>query len=171
MASTVRIRLKGIDVLQRKLNALGLRARSALRDAVNESALRIQRNARRACPVDTGRLKTSINIDFFRGGLAAEVGTDVFYAPFIEFGTGPLGEQTNTQGLPDGYTHGPRYFPPSGELAGWSKRVSGPPPFLAARAIFEKGGSEARPFLGPAFEDERPKFEKRVREKVKGVLG
>lgn len=51
--------------------------------------IRVQATAKRLCPVDTGRLRASITESLQRdiGGLVEVIGTDVEYAPFVEFGT------------------------------------------------------------------------------------
>lgn len=51
--------------------------------------LRVQSKARSLCPVDTGRLRSSIVVRKGRDGRGffVEVGTNVKYAPFVEFGT------------------------------------------------------------------------------------
>jgi HK97 gp10 family phage protein len=58
--------------------------------AVNIAMLEIWRDARETAPVDTGNLANSIIPDGpFAKGLEAYgyVGTNVTYAPFVEFGT------------------------------------------------------------------------------------
>lgn len=55
--------------------------------AIYASAFRIQAQARRNAPVDTGRLRSSIFVRFLAGGQSAEVGTDVHYAKYQEYGT------------------------------------------------------------------------------------
>lgn len=53
-------------------------------------ALSIQNAARRYSPVDTGRLRSSIQASALkrdRRGSYVEVGTNVEYAPYVEFGT------------------------------------------------------------------------------------
>lgn len=52
---------------------------------INKTAYKIERDAKSICPVDTGRLKGSITTN--TGHLEAEVGTNVEYAKFVEFGT------------------------------------------------------------------------------------
>lgn len=52
---------------------------------INKTAYKIERDAKQLCPVDTGRLKGSITTN--PGHLEAEVGTNVEYAGFVEFGT------------------------------------------------------------------------------------
>lgn len=51
--------------------------------------LRVQATARSLCPVDTGRLRSSIVMRKGRDGMGfyVEVGTNVSYAAFVEFGT------------------------------------------------------------------------------------
>lgn len=52
-------------------------------------ALRVERRAKQLAPVDTGRLRSSIEHDVGRDsrGLVARIGTDVTYAIYLEFGT------------------------------------------------------------------------------------
>ncbi len=69
--------------------AAGFEAEAAT--LVAKTAFAIEADAKRLCPVDTGRLKVSIHPRFSRGGLTAVVGTNVLYAPFVEYGTGRRG--------------------------------------------------------------------------------
>lgn len=112
--------------------------RQAFKDVVADSAMRIEQNAKGNCPVDTGRLRSDIKIRFTKEGLAAYIGTDVFYAPFVEFGTGRRGAASNVQVPPEvTYVYGPR------------------------------PGQPARPFLFPALEAERPTFEQNTKNVLK----
>ena len=57
---------------------------------VQRRALKVERAAKRLCPVDTGRLRGSITHDEPRAipdGLAVRIGTDVEYAAYVELGT------------------------------------------------------------------------------------
>jgi HK97 gp10 family phage protein len=51
--------------------------------------LRVESGAKRLCPVDTGRLRSSIThaVEQDEQGLVGRIGTDVDYAPFVELGT------------------------------------------------------------------------------------
>lgn len=51
--------------------------------------LHVQNVARALCPVDTGRLRSSIMATRGQDGMGpwVEVGTNVYYAAFVEFGT------------------------------------------------------------------------------------
>lgn len=55
--------------------------------------LSVQSKARSLCPVDTGRLRSSIIMTRGRdsGGFYVEIGTNVKYAPHVEFGTTRMG--------------------------------------------------------------------------------
>lgn len=60
-----------------------------LNDAVRNTAFKIEASAKRAAPVDTGRLRGSITTKFKSSNTnpEAEVGTNVEYAPYVEYGT------------------------------------------------------------------------------------
>jgi hypothetical protein len=55
--------------------------------------IRVQARARQLCPVDTGRLRASINVEITtsHNRLACRVGTNVKYAMMIHNGTGIYG--------------------------------------------------------------------------------
>lgn len=52
-------------------------------------ALRVHRRAKQLAPVDTGRLRSSVEYEVGRDsrGLVARISTDVHYAIYLEFGT------------------------------------------------------------------------------------
>lgn len=58
-------------------------------DLVEESAYKVEGDAKRNAPVDTGRLKGSIDTEVNRNksSIHTEVGTDVEYADSVEYGT------------------------------------------------------------------------------------
>lgn len=58
-------------------------------------ALRVETAAKRACPVDTGRLRSSITQRLANDaqGLLAVIGTNVTYAPYVELGTRRMAPQ------------------------------------------------------------------------------
>ena len=56
-----------------------------LQQNIEKAALTVERKAKQNCPVDTGKLRASITTEV--GKLEAEVGTNVEYAPYVEFGT------------------------------------------------------------------------------------
>lgn len=54
-----------------------------------KKAARVETRAKQLCAVDTGRLRNSIffTLDKDGRGLYADIGTNVSYAPYVEFGT------------------------------------------------------------------------------------
>ena len=58
-------------------------------------AIKVEAAAKRLCPVDTGRLRSSITWQLQQDarGLMAVVGTNVDYAPHVEFGTSRMRAQ------------------------------------------------------------------------------
>ena len=65
--------------------------------ALDDTADAISLAAQRIVPVDTGRLRSSINVR--REYLAKTIGTNVEYAAFVEFGT-PIGTGENCGPMP-----------------------------------------------------------------------
>jgi HK97 gp10 family phage protein len=58
-------------------------------------AVKVETSAKRLCPVDTGRLRSSITWELGHDdiGLLAIIGTNVEYAPYVEFGTSRMRAQ------------------------------------------------------------------------------
>jgi hypothetical protein len=178
MKYPVKAELVGADELKREFGALEFRARAVARDVINASSLRIMNRAKQLCVVDQGRLRASIAHSTYNDGLTAEVSTNVGYAAFIEFGTGPRGRQGHLFGgpLPPGYMHGGPGKPvPLDIILQWMRRHGIRPrgasrsgkgyaaaerglAFVIARAI-NRRGQAARPFMFPAYFEEVPKFE------------
>lgn len=54
-----------------------------------KAVISVERSAKRLCPVDTGRLRSSITHELGHQGtvLVGRVGTNVEYAPYVELGT------------------------------------------------------------------------------------
>jgi HK97 gp10 family phage protein len=62
---------------------------SAVGKYVAKLTVRVDRGAKRLAPVDTGRLRSSITWEMGQEGtvIVGRVGTNVHYAPYLEFGT------------------------------------------------------------------------------------
>ena len=180
-----RTKIIGLNKLKGQFNIMfNHRLPRQLSRAVKTSALNIEKNAKIKAPSGVGGLlKASINTSYDNRGLSAVVGSTLDYAKFMEYGTAVLGRQTNKQALPPGYVHGQKHSPSSRHLLLWVTRkfnVKGSKArwiaFKVARAIAGQGtkkkhppGLRARPFLGPAFDIEEPKFLRRVRALVRGL--
>jgi len=96
-AIRVTAEVKNINKLTAKLKQLDRRTRGAvLAEAVLDGAFINEREAKRLCPVDTGNLKNSIRsevIEQHHHYAIAETGTNVEYAPHVEFGTEEMAAQ------------------------------------------------------------------------------
>lgn len=69
------------DVVDKHLDGI----RKAVNEALQGAGIECQAEAKRHCPVDTGRLRSSI-LYYSPKELEVKVGTNVFYSQFIEFG-------------------------------------------------------------------------------------
>lgn len=135
--------------VKRALAKLERRIPLAAKQEVATSALNIRLGAMQRCPVDMGKLRASIGIEYVRGGLGAEIGTfevsdktETKYAPYVEFGTKPH------------------------EIVPKTKRALFWPGALHPVASVQHPGTKARPFLFPAWEEERPKLLTRIAERL-----
>lgn len=102
--------------------------------ALTRAAILVQNEARRLCPVDTGRLRASINFSITGGdaqSLVCRVGTNVEYALWVERGTGVYGP------------HGTPVVPTHASHLVFT---------VGGRKVFVQSvkGQEAHPFLVPA---------------------
>lgn len=86
----VRITLDRVGLFKLLRSPTGVVGRDAFR-----RGLRVRNVARRLAPVDTGRLKNSIQVEMKRGirGLKVDVGTSLKYAKFQHDGTGIHGNR------------------------------------------------------------------------------
>jgi len=82
--------IEGERELRRRLTQITPRVRDDIEQALIKSALFVERDAKINSPVDTGRLRASLSHvenDFGSDNPSVEIGTNVEYAPAIEFGT------------------------------------------------------------------------------------
>jgi HK97 gp10 family phage protein len=138
----LKVDILGKDEIKRGINEYGKRVGDKLKKATQKHALNIAKSAKQnlnalvyATPESpsyrrTGLLRSSIQPRFLRNGWSVEVYTNVFYAPFVEFGTGQRGQATipGDVPLPVGWVYG------------------------------TVNGMAARPFLYPAWDAERQAF-------------
>ena len=91
---------------------------------ITDSTMKLWREIALRTPVDTGRLRSSIGPRFMDDGLTGEVGTNVKYAPHVEFGTRP-------------------HWPPLSALQPWARRHGFPKgkrgAAIVARVISRRG--------------------------------
>lgn len=160
MANDSTTRAIGVREVQEKIAWLRKAAPQSTRNGVNEFAINVQaaakQNITKAPAVDTGRLRASIKIETYSDGFAKRVGSDVKYAGAVENGSRP-------------------HFPPIQPIKEWCRRHGLPESAAYAIALkISRKGTAAKPFLVPAYEQERPKFEKLIRDewaKLSSQLG
>jgi hypothetical protein len=176
MPNGLTIKLHGIEKFRAQLAVLNQNVADAAMAAITEMTLEMETKAKGNVPVDMGQLRASIRTRFYKAPrLAGFVECTASYAPFIEYGTGPLGQQsvTGKGPLPPGYQpSSSRKAPPIDVIEAWVKRKGLTIPgtkgggqrqlaFLIARHI-GKYGSLAHPFMYPAYLDMRPQFKTRL---------
>ena len=72
----------------KSLNQYDEHVKNGLKDAVKQCAFAIERDAKKNCPGDTGRLRASITTDTTKiDDYEATVGTNIEYATHVEYGT------------------------------------------------------------------------------------
>jgi phage gpG-like protein len=93
------VKISGNQAIINRLRELSSQAVSVVADEVEATTMDIHRDAVARVPVDTGRLKGSLTPVVLKQGekVTGEVGTNVEYAPYVEFGTG--GKVNIPQGL------------------------------------------------------------------------
>lgn len=90
--------VRGVDNLLRKLNQLGGNTQKALETGILQAAKKVQADAKRLAPVSENgvRLRDSIqaSVEKVQGQPVGTISTNLYYAPYVEFGTGQRGEES-----------------------------------------------------------------------------
>ena len=111
MADKVTVRIEGIEKTISNLKSWQVIKTEATKTALKETGFKTEGDAKRNCPVDTGRLRASLSTNWAgsplsygrtsakakmndgvgrpmgKPGLVVAVGTNVEYAPYVHFGT------------------------------------------------------------------------------------
>lgn len=98
--------------------------------------------AKDLCPVDTGNLRNSISHIVDESGPAAYIGTNIEYAPYVEFGTGAYAEGGGGRPTPWVYQDDKGNWH-------WTK------------------GNPAQPFLAPAVKDHVQTYRNIIEDELK----
>lgn len=98
--------VEGLDKLLATLSGLGGNIKESSRKGLERGAKKIQKNAKLLAPVDTGHLRNSIKTksETTQEGAEAQVYTNLEYAPYVEFGTGQKGSESNID-RPEGISY------------------------------------------------------------------
>lgn len=87
--------IKGLDNLMKKLNNLGGNSHKSLKVGIRKANKMAQREAKLLAPEgDSGLLRNSITetVEERNGVITGKVSTNLYYGPYVEFGTGQRGE-------------------------------------------------------------------------------
>lgn len=137
--------VKGLASLRRKLGILTDEERRVAAIEVKRGLVNIESGAKQRVKVDQGELRNSITHLTTNGGLSGVAGTNKVHGPPTEFGRRP------------------GVMPPVEPIRRWAKRkgIDEDAAFAIALKIAREGTPPA-PFLFPSFEEERPKFLRRL---------
>lgn len=171
--------IENVDRLVKKLSKLDSSIQQdIMMETVRQCDKQVQKKARLSVPYNSNNLRRSILIkEEVKGDkIVGSVYTNLEYAPYVEFGTGPVG-QKNHQGISPEVT--PKYrqtgwgIPASkvskkdAEKYGWEKRI------YKGKEYYMTYGQPAQPFLYPALKDQEKglkKFAKNhVAKKIKEI--
>jgi HK97 gp10 family phage protein len=133
------VTIKGMDRLLSELDAFGANIPRALGVAGRKAMVEaIEKPAKKACPVDNGRLRASINTVAQIGASGANIqtGTNVFYGVYVEYGTGIYAVNGNGRKTPWAYVYTGKKGPQGVRITRGQK----PHPFLG-RAVEFYGSS------------------------------
>ena len=135
MSLQIKIKMSGLERVIRLSTRAFDAIYSDLADINISSATRILGKAKEFAPVDTGRLRASLNIQVKEGGLHVQVGTNVRYAKPVEFGSRP-------------------HFPPRAPIKLWTRRRKPGYSYMGILWGIANRGIKAQPFLRPAIAEE-----------------
>ena len=133
--------IENLDKLLTKLENLKT---VSVEQAVNEACILVENDAKKRCPVDTGELRMSITHEIeetSENRTIGAVGTNLEYAPYVEFGTGIFSSLGN--GRQDRWS----YKDAKGE---WHSTI----------------GQQPQPYLHPALDDNREEVKKLIQKKI-----
>lgn len=166
------VNLQGIKEVENALKNLDVSVKKDLSNEINASALKIQSDAKRLAPVNFGQLRNGIKLEKDTD-LTFSVNSYASYSPYVEFGTGgkvsvPADFQAYAQTFKGG--KGGKFKDMVEALTLWVKRKgigNGKNDkglaYVIALNILRKG-LRPQPFLIPAYEQEKPKLIKRIKD-------
>ena len=135
------VEIENADKLLKKLGSL---QNADFSDAITKGCLLVEKDAKLNCPVGTGTLRNSITHTV--SGNSGTVGTNVEYAPYVEYGTGLFA--ANGDGRKD---------------VPWMYRdVKG--------VVHITSGQHPQPFLKPAFDNNRQRVVELLGKRVEEIL-
>ena len=131
----------------------------------NASKRVIQADAKKLAPVNNGELRNSIKtrVKVENGKATGEVFTNLHYAPYVEFGTGPKGQASHSGISPEvsvSYRSSPWYV--------HEDQIDiGPYHFQKIGEFYKMYGQPAQPYLYPALRDNQERVSKNISNYVR----
>jgi len=183
------LNLSGMDSLTKMLKTIQDDLTKGVAEEISASAMKIERDAKRNAPVNLGTLRQSIHSESTLNGLTGKVIVDAKYGAYVEFGTGgkvsiPSGFEEfamqfkgKSGGSLEEFIAALTLWVKRKGLAGTysvksGRRLGGKgvtqkqdeklARFLAIKIL--KNGIRPQPFLIPAYESEKPKLFKRLKD-------
>jgi phage gpG-like protein len=146
----IKLTMKEHKAIQRALKSPDT-YRAPIHDFLSKSGLTVEGRAKKRAPVDTGRYRASIKTEV--EPLVAYVGSNLKYAPFIEYGTRP-------------------HWPPLSAMQPWARRHGFPSgrggAFLVARRIAQRG-TKALMVLHSAKDDSMNDIQRFLKQAAKAI--
>jgi hypothetical protein len=168
------VKITGMSEIEDAIKNMSEVVSKEVSNELQASVMKITSDAKRAAPINFGKLRGSIKWEK-ESELTYSVGAYVSYAPYVEFGTGPLTT------IPDGYSTfasqfqqktGGKFKDMVNALTLWVERkgiANGKNPkgvaYVIALSILKKG-MRPQPYLIPSFEKEQ----KLLIERLKKIL-
>ncbi|WP_143314976.1 HK97-gp10 family putative phage morphogenesis protein [Clostridium sp. HBUAS56017] len=153
--------IQGFDKLIKKLESLGVDAENTLYESTKKNTKMVKNEAITLCSVDTEDLRKSIVDEVKRTeeGISGIISTNSDHGPYVEFGTGKVGEDTPAS---DKYP---------GPISYKQDKWLGVIPDVGPRYI---EGQPAKPFLYPALKNNEDKviagIKKDLEETIRKVV-
>lgn len=132
--------LIGLDKLLDRLDKV--EDSSNVINGLQRACIRVEADAKENAPVDDGTLRASITHEIDASAIVGEIGTNVEYAPYVEFGTGIFA------------------FNGDGRKTPWTYQD-------AEGKWITTAGQHPQPFLGPALERNKEKIKADIANAMK----
>lgn len=136
------VRIEGIDEVIERLEELS--DTQLVESAVADACMIVERSAKQNAPKGTGELRRSITheVDSSGSEVVGKVYTPLFYAPYVEYGTGLFAENGGRQDVPWCYKD---------DKGEWHST----------------SGMKPHPYMKPALDDNRERVLRMLREAIK----
>jgi HK97 gp10 family phage protein len=169
--------IKGMDSLLKKIEELGGNGNSIMKSLIGKETKKVSGEAKGLCPVNYGELRNSINTEVTEdnGKIIGRVYTNNNHAAYVEFGTGPKGQE-NSGVLPaeiraqitykaDGwYIPADKIDPKDAEKYKFTKIT------IKGMDFYYSRGQAAQPYLYPALKNNEKTIKLSIKKGLKDAI-